>query len=238
MNTPKGFTLVEMAIVLVIVGVLLGGLLTPLRTQMEQRRTAETKQSLEQIKEALLGYALSQTKPHLPCPDVNTPIGASTTNDGREDFVAATGRCSAQEGNIPWVTLGLGENDSWGNHFRYRVTQAFSDRLPATPTLSAASTGILAISDPDNGTIVADKQAAVILSHGRNGFGAVNRLGTATPPPPATNIDELANTDGNDSFVSSSLRETGATRGEFDDLVTWLSPFVIFNRLVANGVQI
>jgi prepilin-type N-terminal cleavage/methylation domain-containing protein len=40
-----GFTLVEMAIVLVIVGLLLGGLLMPLSAQIEQRRIGETQKA-------------------------------------------------------------------------------------------------------------------------------------------------------------------------------------------------
>ncbi len=56
-----GFTLVEMAIVLVIVGLLLGGLLMPLSAQVEQRRIGETQKALDEIKEALVGFAIANT---------------------------------------------------------------------------------------------------------------------------------------------------------------------------------
>ena len=52
-----GFTLVEIAIVLVIVGLLIGGLLTPLAAQLEQRRGSETQKALDEAKEALFGFA-------------------------------------------------------------------------------------------------------------------------------------------------------------------------------------
>jgi prepilin-type N-terminal cleavage/methylation domain-containing protein len=232
MRNSEGFTLVEMAMVLVIVGLLLGGLLAPLRAQLEQRRTSETKQGLEEIKEALFGYAISQTPPHLPCPDKTTVAGVGTANDGIEDF-AATGLCVVAEGNIPWVTLGVAQSDSWGNNFHYRVSPAFSGRpLAATPTL--ASVGTLSVcSDTPCVTPLATGLPAVILSYGNNGWGAINRNGVALAAP--TSANELANTDANDDFVSTIPSEVGSTNGEFDDLVSWLSPNILFSRLVAAG---
>ena len=47
-----GFTLVEMAIVLVIVGLLISAFLTPLTVQLEQNRNAEARRDLAEIKEA------------------------------------------------------------------------------------------------------------------------------------------------------------------------------------------
>jgi prepilin-type N-terminal cleavage/methylation domain-containing protein len=40
---PSGFTLVEIAIVLLILGLLLGGMLMPLTAQMEQRRIGKPR---------------------------------------------------------------------------------------------------------------------------------------------------------------------------------------------------
>ena len=54
MKSPHGFSLIEMAFVLVIVTLLLGGLLVPFSTQVEQKRIAETQKAMEEIKEALL----------------------------------------------------------------------------------------------------------------------------------------------------------------------------------------
>ncbi len=52
--------------VLMIVGLLLGGLIVPLSAQMDQRRATETQKTLEEIKEALTGYAVINGQ--LPCP--------------------------------------------------------------------------------------------------------------------------------------------------------------------------
>ncbi len=71
----NGFTLIEMAVVLLIIGLLLGGVLAPLSTQIDNDRRKETSNTLKQISDALLGYAVANVR--LPCPDTN--------GDGLED---------------------------------------------------------------------------------------------------------------------------------------------------------
>ncbi|HUW25479.1 MAG TPA: prepilin-type N-terminal cleavage/methylation domain-containing protein [Gallionella sp.] len=61
-----GFTLVEMAIVLAIVGLLLGGLIPTLSAQMESQRINETRKQLDEIQQALMGFAIINGR--LPCP--------------------------------------------------------------------------------------------------------------------------------------------------------------------------
>ena len=50
-----------------------------------------------------------------------------------------------------------------------------------------------------------------------------------------TGLDEAANLDGNRVFVSHTPAQDTATNGEFDDLMIWLSPNILFNRMVAAG---
>ena len=59
MSAQRGFTLIELAIVLVVITILIGGLAVPLSAQIQARRIAETKRSLEAAREAIIGYALS-----------------------------------------------------------------------------------------------------------------------------------------------------------------------------------
>ncbi len=64
---------------------------------------------------------------------------------------------------------------------------------------------------------------AVIYSTGKNTlYGPVG-------------ADEVANTDNNVVFVAHEPRPAGAPGGEFDDMVIWLSPMILYNRLVAAG---
>lgn len=61
MKAQQGFTLIELAIVLVIVTILIGGLAMPLSAQIESRRIGETKKIMEEAREAIIGYAMRHT---------------------------------------------------------------------------------------------------------------------------------------------------------------------------------
>ena len=61
MKPQNGFTLLELAIVLVIVTILIGGLAVPLSAQIQARRIAETQKTLAEAREAIMGYAMSHT---------------------------------------------------------------------------------------------------------------------------------------------------------------------------------
>lgn len=61
MKRTRGFTLIELAIVLVIITILIGGLAVPLLAQIQARRIAETQRTLEEAREAIIGYAMSNT---------------------------------------------------------------------------------------------------------------------------------------------------------------------------------
>ena len=113
-----GFALIELAIVVVIVTLLLGGLLIPLGSQVEKRQYAETEKLLAEIREALIGHAIANG--YLPCPAVSSA-------NGIEDRSGTTCTGGKRVGFLPWVTLGVTATDSWDNLFRYSVTPAFTD---------------------------------------------------------------------------------------------------------------
>jgi prepilin-type N-terminal cleavage/methylation domain-containing protein len=201
----KGFTLIEMAIVLVMVGLLLSGLILPLTVQKDLRDYDETRQVLAEYREALIGYALSQTPPHLPCPD--------TDNDGVENRTGTA--CTNVTGNAPWVTLGLNQLDSWNNTYLYRVTAAYADGVGFTLTTG----GNINILDAAAGNVIASVIPAALVSKGKNGVGG--------------SADELENSDGDANFVSHVQIDVAANA--FDDVVVWLPSTILFNRMVTAG---
>jgi len=93
----SGFTLIEIAIVLVVLGLLLGGLLGPLSVRIEQADRQKTQELLEEIKEALYGYTVVHG--HLPCPD------SDGSNDGREDRTTAGTGGGGSSGIFRGLTL-------------------------------------------------------------------------------------------------------------------------------------
>jgi len=241
---PRGFTLVEIAVAIFIITILLGSILVPLTTQVEQRQVSETQKMLENIKEALIGHAVA--KGYLPCPDRTTVGGGGandTANDGVEDYNIGTGICfsTTASGNVPWVTLGLGAMDPWGNRFRYRVHSVYAQRSPAIPPRFNFSTATnLTVTATSGGTLLTaaspDGAVAVIISHGKNGYGAMNAL-TNTARPAPTSADEVDNAAGGttSSYTSRTITPVDSTAGEFDDILVWLGKYTLFNRMVAAG---
>jgi hypothetical protein len=74
---------------------------------------------------------------------------------------------------------------------------------------------------------------AVILSHGKNGRSAISAQ-TGTANTAATSADELDNVNP-PTYTSRPIAAVGSTAGEFDDVVTWLGKYTLFNRMVAAG---
>lgn len=230
-----GFTLVEMAMVLLIIGLLLGGLMPTLTAQMEAQRISETRKQLNEIRDALTGFALSNGR--LPCPsDGSAASGAEATTGSGSSL-----GCSLTKGALPWATLGVNETDAWGRRFTYRVSHGVSSNFADGADGTGASCNISAgvsfqlcsvasldvLSAASGGSNVATDVPAVVVSHGKNGLGAYPagggaQIGTATG-------DEEENTDDNNTFVSRDFTS------DFDDLVVWLSPNILFNRMVAAG---
>jgi prepilin-type N-terminal cleavage/methylation domain-containing protein len=154
-----GFTLVELAMVLFIVSLLIGGLLMPLTAQNEIRGRQETDRALSNIRDALIGFAVVNGR--LPCPAIAATSTGTVDADGRAAGVEATtangGPCACTTsssgiagtgsnvchettpgyvtGVLPWTTLGIPETDAWGksihvhHDFTFRTCSNRSDNV-------------------------------------------------------------------------------------------------------------
>tara|TARA_R110000782_G_scaffold166718_7_gene258638 strand:- start:700 stop:1446 length:747 start_codon:yes stop_codon:yes gene_type:complete len=240
-NNQNGFSLVELAMVLFIVSLMIGGLLVPLATSVEQAEREDTQRQLDDVKEAL--YAFGVVNGRLPCPDCTstsvTGCGSVTPNDGVEDQTASSPflDCASLFGNLPWTTLGVDENDAWGQHFTYRVTQAFAYEVANTTAVTApcndsadaafdlCTPGDIDVSETeDDGTpTVADNVAAIAISHG---------MDYSEPTHSALQLD---NTDTDFTFVKKDFSRDYSGGTDFDDLMIWISPSILKNNLVNAG---
>jgi prepilin-type N-terminal cleavage/methylation domain-containing protein len=224
----RGFTLVEMAMVLVIVGFMIGGMLTPLSMQLEQRKANDTQKALDEGREALLGFALRNG--YLPCPAVSA-------SNGLEDRRGEQCTSGKRAGFLPWVTLGLPKLDAWGHIYRYSVTPAFSNSRVLF-TLASRRDITIGTRDPAGrliGATSVNDIPAVIVSHGKNGFAGVSDQGVRSGFDSGSNQDERSNagTAGIAFVTRYASTDPAAPGGEFDDMLTWVSPNILYNRMVA-----
>ena len=264
-----GFSLVEIAVVLVILSVLIAIVAVPLATQIEQRRSEETLRQLEGIKEALMGFASS--KGRLPCP-------ATLASAGQEYFCTATlpaactpttteqthGRCVANVGFLPAVTLGIAPIDpngfavdAWGlsqNRIRYAVANNSIVANPPVCPVAAANVFTSSLTGMRVATMpcLADNTVTLLTVCGVTPTGAAGAatgctapLVTKAPfvlislgknaPVGGTGTDEAHNVDADGYFVSHTPTLAGSASGEFDDIVTWGSLNTLFARMVQAG---
>ncbi len=227
-----GFTLVEIAIVLVIVGFALGGLLVTLSAQVDQRDYAQTRQSMEEIRDALMGYALSHG--YLPCPAISAA-------NGTEDRTAGSCTAAKRVGFLPWAELGVKKTDSWNHLYRYSVTPAYSNS-PLSIVLSPPTPRDITIQTRNSaGALVnlsnANYIPVVIISYGKNGYGSTSNDGTLLADVSVNNDDEKTNNAiAGTTFVSREFGNNKTTTfGEYDDIVVWISPNVYFSKMVSVG---
>lgn len=255
-RASTGFTLVELTIVLVIIALLTSGMIISFSTQKDITDATATESQMNTINDALLGFAATYQR--LPCP-------ASAASNGLEQFCEsdvscaaptttyqAHGRCSVpRTGFLPAASLGISPTDSegfaidrWNNRIRYAVTQAAAGTVnypftaastvttgikaawpvPPAPDLRVCrtATGISGAAPNTNcaaGASLTDTAVAVVFSTGKNGGVA------------PTSADELANATG--SADRTFVSRTPTT--DFDDIVVWLSPNLLYNRLIAAG---
>lgn len=235
----RGFSLVEMAVVLVIVAIIIAGLVIPLSTQQEMRARQETDQTLSDIREALLGFAA--TNGRLPRPATSATNGAENAS-----ACATDADCS---GFIPWATLGVTKLDGWNKLVRYSVTPAYAN---STITLATVANRTVQTRDKDgnvvdlagNNSVIPSTDRcktatqcvpAVVFSHGKERWGTTES-GAPLDDGSGTNSDEDANNTGPTNYYSRlPATETAATGGEFDDIVVWLPTAILVNRMIVSG---
>jgi len=125
-RTARGFTLVEIAVVIVIMGFLLAMLIGITSNLVGQQRRDATRQRLANV-ETSLALFVSQNQ-RLPCP-ADGALTAADANAGLERYTSPNctmdGTAGRQtRGVVPWRTLGLAEQDvtdGWSNRLTYRV---------------------------------------------------------------------------------------------------------------------
>jgi len=242
-SVARGFTLIELAIVLFVVALLLGGMLLPLASQQDIRNYGDTQKILAEAREALLGFAMANDR--LPCPaaaanGVESPPGGGACTNPHNGF-------------LPAATLGLSPVDAQGhsldgwsgdpiNRVRYAVSTANGNAFTTqngmkttgmttlAPDLRICNTGVgmvnpgnPATADCAANTAVATDAVAVVYSLGKNaGTGGAGVEENHNPNPQSTLAADRA-------FVNA------AQGSAFDDQLLWLSKNVLFNRMVGAG---
>lgn len=254
MQKQSGFSLVEMALVLAIIGILLGGALTGITAQRDSAKYGSSQQSLDQIKEALLTFVL--VNKYLPCPD--------TDGDGYQNpsprSPGANIACTASRGTVPYMDVGLNQanvRDSWKGNILYAVNIGVTNTANLNDATNSASyfannvSGSVPVFDLQ--TAPSEQNAAVNNGRVCNEDAASCNAATANAELAADEVPvvlvaynkngiatdancnnaysrERENCDGDRFFIQQPI-----TEGVFDDLVQTLSAYEIKAVFLKNN---
>jgi type II secretory pathway pseudopilin PulG len=150
MRRQVGFSLVEIAFVLVIAGLALGAGLSVLGSRLAQGRIDTTRDRSEAIRQALVAFVAQNAR--LPCPaapgivegvagyNVERVAGVAgaqtcTAGAGLTNTIAGAAPLGVSRGTVPCTTLGLTNEaclDAWGSRFTYFVQNAAVRLTPNT----------------------------------------------------------------------------------------------------------
>ena len=232
MRRNRGFTLIEIAIVLLVISFALGSMLLPISASNLNRQIRETQLELDEIKVAIVNYTMING--FLPCPDTDFTGNNFSSIDGRENRTAGT--CNALVGVLPFATLDLPHSkDSWGQYYFYRVTGSFADNgtgtdgtgCSATPksgiSFEMCSTGDMNVYSSTTLTAtvkVASSVPVIIFSTGKN---------RAT-----MSSTEAENTDGDSDFIKTTFGRASDII-PFDDMVIWISSNELIGAMINAG---
>jgi type II secretory pathway pseudopilin PulG len=247
-SAAAGFTILEQAVSLSVIALLLGTIMVPLQTQIETRKTDETRRMLEVAQEMLLGFAAANG--YFPCP-------ASPTSNGQEPVGAdhMSGSCPVWHGFLPAALLGYRPTDAQGyaldawetnaNRIRYAIaphtiggtTHALTraNGMRSVPITSFGTTRLLHVCQSGSGAASSDCGTAVTLAS--NAAAVVWSTG-ANAATGGTSVHEAQNPNSNGGsadavFVSRGRSDVAPY--EFDDLLTWIPATMLLSRLIAAG---
>jgi prepilin-type N-terminal cleavage/methylation domain-containing protein len=248
-EAARGYSLLELALVLLVIAILAGGLALPLAAQVERKRTEESRRRLDEARDVLLAFAATHGR--LPCPASEASRGDESFDAGGD---ASNGRCAHfTDGFLPAAALGLAPldadgflRDAWdtrANRVRYAVyggsVNAVAQALTRTDGMQAAT--LPAIGAQSHYLFV----CANAVGAGPAGCGpAANQLtrraafvllsaGANAPATPAPGSDEARNLAGDGTFVAHEASSDPAH--PFDDLLTWVPVHLVAHRLITAG---
>lgn len=152
MKGRRGFTLLEIAVAMVIIGLLMSSVVYTLAAHTDQRDKEETRQRLDRARELILAFAVANGR--LPCParykdasnnsagaEVRDSATGKCTGSGVDDYYGGTLSNGYTGGLLPAATIGFQNVDSsgfavdaWQNRIRYAVAkQRASNTCAITP---------------------------------------------------------------------------------------------------------
>jgi prepilin-type N-terminal cleavage/methylation domain-containing protein len=257
-NKSYGFSLIEMAVVIAIIGILMTFGIRLATSFQNKGAFSATAERQKQIKDVLTAFLAREGR--LPCP---AAPGVAMT--GVEDCTPAN-----NPGLIPFQTLGIPKSsamDGWDRYFTYAVWSGASTNCPAsgdfvevspaenwTTNIAHPISPFKTFHDGTNGCLMIEetgadgdatnpntnrrRAVALVISHGPNGFGGYTAKGGKIGFPDAADHPEKKNSIGNGASITTAFRTQPINLDGFDDVVMEISAYDLLVPLKRDGTVI
>jgi prepilin-type N-terminal cleavage/methylation domain-containing protein len=233
-KTLLGYTLLEMAIALAIIGFATGALYTTLTASYAVQTVSNTNNALDKIQSALDTYVAKNG--YVPCPASRTAAVSSATYGVATDCTATaptgtidvgSGAAQIRIGVVPTRTLDLNDSDmldGWDNRITYVVIKQLAQNSTSFTSYTNTAADSIIINDSSGNRInapLADDNHVVylLISHGRSGHGAYNSNGANFIA--CGSFVDSENCNSNNTFVDTNYNPNTAKL--FDNIIRWKS---------------
>jgi prepilin-type N-terminal cleavage/methylation domain-containing protein len=200
----RGFSLIEIAFVLVIIGLLVGGGVPIMTTLVRRKAHNEILAYCGQVKESLIAYA------HI---NGRFPWASSSEDGTADDGVA--------RGYLPYNDLKVAPVDIYRRVLKYEVNdELVSDRNATCNAVVQGLSSRPVIVDADGGTGASFSVAAILVSAGPMDADSDGDVFDAV-----TGACQGDNTDGTPNYIRYPVVD------DFDDMVMYITETEMFNAL-------
>jgi prepilin-type N-terminal cleavage/methylation domain-containing protein len=236
-SRARGFTLIEVAVALTVVGLLLGSFLKFYAILDQKERIETTRERLATLRTQLIYYVITHDR--LPCPasgmkrkgasdDATDPCASDQTNppEGVDLYSPVVDKKTEHSesfdiwtGVMPVRDLQLDPQmgvDGWGNKFTYAVSRNLT--MPGGMRGNPIPRGHISVVDGDGANLLETPNTGryVIISHGPSGAGAWTPDGGRRACPGGTLSESNCNNSG--SFVIAPF-STAHGEKNFENIV-------------------
>jgi prepilin-type N-terminal cleavage/methylation domain-containing protein len=237
----KGFSLIELSIVLTVFAVIAVGMLSGREAKQENIQVTSVENTLQHVQEALAFYVKHHG--YLPCPASRTDTPDSATFGVSVSCAAATATAAPagtanigtstdeyqlRVGMIPTRTLGIPDRyalDSWGNRLSYVIIRSLGvDKATYDAYAPTQTSDYFQIVDKTGAVLYGNNNTQIVkyvlLSHGSDGSGAYSKTGTQALTCPDHGKDRK-NCEGAKQFVIDHINQTDTGSNYYNDYAKW-----------------
>ncbi len=229
MKNSKGFSLLEMAAVLMIAGLIITPAITLYHQNQIEEDWEQTEDNVDTVLSAIGGFRAVYGR--YPCPaemtaapgdneyghesDCNATPGDGNCVDGICESDSVLLGQSVIKGSIPFKTLNILESQSY-DKYNNRLTYAVTKDMASANSFTLSGGGITVQDKVGNHLIDPPNTAHfIVISHGQNQSGGFTKSGLEKVACNDSSIEEQENCDNDSAFISGEIDDVYDDRTDY-----------------------